>query len=234
MAGCKKLVVIGTDTDVGKTVLSLLIMRVLMEKGKNPFYVKPFQTGCMTASDTMSDAAFIYQHTPGLADTDPAISVINCHKNPKAPWFSARDMGQAIDVEETIGRIREKEAFYSHLVIEAAGGLLVPVTEEVTMADFLKGTGATPVLAARAGLGTINHTLMTVECLKARGISPAGIVFMNAGNDGVSKSMIRENMEAVERFSGIPVAGVVGKINDFGAPDQDVMATVTRLLQPFL
>jgi len=66
MTLCKKIMVIGTDTDVGKTVLSLLIMQVLTAKGKNPFYVKPFQTGCVCPSDTMGDAAFIHRHTPGL------------------------------------------------------------------------------------------------------------------------------------------------------------------------
>jgi dethiobiotin synthetase len=69
--------VIGTDTDVGKTVLSLLIMQVLTAKRKNSFYVKPFQTGCVSPSDTMVDVAFIHRHTQGLGGMDPAASVLN-------------------------------------------------------------------------------------------------------------------------------------------------------------
>ncbi len=232
MTLCKKIAVIGTDTDVGKTVLSLLIMQSLTGKGKTPFYIKPFQTGCLSPSDPRGDASFVYGHTPGLEQRDPARSVLNCHENPKAPWFAARDMGETIDIATTLARIREQEVHYSHLVIEAAGGLLVPVTGEITMADFIKECQAQPVIAARAGLGTINHTLMTVECLKARGMRPAGIIFMDAHKaDG---DLIQENMAAVARFSGVPVAGVVGRIMDFKAPGPDGLEAVARLLKPFL
>lgn len=235
MALCKKIMVTGTDTDVGKTVLSLLIMQILTAKGKNPFYVKPFQTGCVSPSDTMGDAAFIHRHTPGLGGMDPAASVLNCHKNPKTPWFAARDMGQTINIPRTMDQIQEKETGHSHLVIEAAGGLLVPLTDTLTVADFVKKSKARPVIAARPGLGTINHTLMTVECLKARGIVPGGIVFMETRQkEGrASKTMIQENIEAVERFSGVPVAGVVESITDFQNPDPDALRTVERLLKPF-
>ncbi len=231
MTLCKKIVVIGTDTDVGKTVLSLLIMQALTGKGKTPFYIKPFQTGCLSPSDPRGDASFVYGHTPGLEQQDPSLSVLNCHENPKAPWFAARDMGETIDLAATLARIREKEVNHSHLVIEGAGGLLVPVTGEVTMADFVKECRARPVIAARAALGTINHTLMTVECLKARGMTPAGIVFMDALGD--HDPLIQENMEAVERFSGVPVAGVVGKIMDFNTPHPDGLKAVERLVKPF-
>jgi dethiobiotin synthetase len=232
MTVCKKIAVIGTDTDVGKTVLSLLIMQVLTGKGKTPFYIKPFQTGCLSPSDPRGDASFVYGHTTGLEQRDPGPSVLNCHENPKAPWFAARDMGETIDLPATLARIREKEVHYSHLVIEAAGGLLVPVTGEITMADFIKASQVQPVIAARTGLGTINHTLMTVECLNARGIPPGGIIFMDAhGEDG---ELIQENMAAVARFSGVPVAGVVGKITDFNAPGPDALETVAQLLKPFL
>jgi dethiobiotin synthetase len=134
-------------------------------------------------------------------------------------------------------QIQEKAASHSHLVIEAAGGLLVPLTETLTVADFVKESKAWPVIAARPGLGTINHTLMTVECLKARGITPGGIVFMDTQDTQqsgrVSKTMIQENMEAVERFSGVPVAGFVESISDFQTPDPDALRTVERLLKPF-
>ncbi|MBI9087954.1 MAG: dethiobiotin synthase [Desulfobacterium sp.] len=232
MTVCKKIAVIGTDTDVGKTVLSLLIMQALMGKGKTPFYIKPFQTGCLSPSDPRGDASFVYRHTPGLEHHDPSPSVLNCHENPKAPWFAARDMGETIDIDTTLARIREKEANHSHLVIEAAGGLLVPVTGEVTMVDFLKESRARPVIAARPGLGTINHTLMTVECLKARGITPAGIVFMDAHGD--DDPLIQENMAAVARFSGVPVAGVVGEIMDFNRPHPGAVKVVEQLVKPFL
>ncbi len=80
---------------------------------------------------------------------------------------------------------------------------------------------ARPVLAGRAGLGTINHTLLSIEALKIRGIDPVGIVFLDFGETGTPADMLRENIEAVEKFSGIKTAGVVGKINDFSDPGEE-------------
>jgi len=104
------------------------------------------------------------------------------------------------------------------LIIEAAGGLLVPVTDKTLMVDMIPETGAKVVLAARAGLGTINHTLLSVEALRTRKIEPLGIVFIDQA--GTPTEMITENMEAVKKFSGINVAGVIGKIQNFDQPPE--------------
>ena len=77
--------VVGTDTGVGKTVVSLLLMQWLYAEGYSPFYLKPFQTGCADPSDGRSDAAFVYRHTAALESKDPAPSVIYCRPTPTAP-----------------------------------------------------------------------------------------------------------------------------------------------------
>jgi dethiobiotin synthetase len=215
-----KLIVIGTDTGVGKTVLSLLLMRLLYAKGENPFYLKLIQTGCANAYDTDSDARFIYQHTEELKKKDPSASIVYCYKNPKAPYCAARDEGQVIDVELIRDVVNKKSPLYSVVIMEAAGGLLVPVTKRLLNIDLIELTGATPIVAARAGLGTINHTLLTLEILKNREIDPLGVVFIDAGEEDTDKHMLLENMECIEKFSGIQVSGVIGKIQDFSNPEE--------------
>ncbi len=211
--------VVGTDTNAGKTVLSLLLMQFFLKRGCRPFYLKPLQTGCTDARAADSDAAFIYRHVASLQGKDPAQSVLYCFKNPKAPFFAARDEGRQIDLARLDRAVEEKSRLYDPLILEAAGGLLVPVGEGTLLADTIKNTGARVVLAARAGLGTINHTLLSLEALRIRGLSPAGIVFLDGA--GTPPDMIAENREAVERHAGVGVAGVIGPIADFSHPPED-------------
>jgi dethiobiotin synthetase len=221
--------VVGTDTGVGKTVLSLLLMQYLLKRGLNAFYLKPLQTGCKDVYDVDSDAAFVYRHVEAFREKDPAESVIYCFKNPKAPYFAARDEDREIDLNHVNEVIEGKSRHYSPLVIETAGGLLVPVKEKALMVDTISAADAGVVLAARAGLGTINHTLLSVEALASRGMRPAGIVFLDTAE--TPQDMVAENREAIERHSGIKVAGVVGKIDDFSHPPEAFYRPIEFLLQ---
>ena len=225
------LFITGTDTGVGKTILSLLLLRYFYEKGYHPFYVKPFQTGCAEPSAPDSDARFIYSNTNQLRERDPSEAVIYCFQNPKAPWFAARDMDKEVGLEPVRQFIQEKEKKFHPLIVEGAGGLLVPLTENLLMADAVKELGLRLILAARAGLGTINHTLLSIESARMRGLDIAGIVFLDAGEIPTPKDLLSENREAIERFSGIPVAGVIGHIRDFSDPGDEYLAVFDRILK---
>ncbi|MEN6437795.1 MAG: dethiobiotin synthase, partial [Syntrophobacter sp.] len=193
--------VTGTDTGVGKTVLSLLMMRYFFEAGKNPSYIKLIQTGCRDPLDTDSDARFIYENVPALEGKDPGESVPYCFRNPKAPWFAARDDENSIDLKHIVDAVEKRDASHRALVLEGAGGLFVPVDRGTLMIDLIAMLNARPILAARAGLGTINHVLLCIEALKFRGLDPVGLVFLDFGETETPADMIAENIEAVERFS---------------------------------
>jgi dethiobiotin synthetase len=223
----ENLFVVGTDTGVGKTVLSLLLMQFFYAAGCTPFYIKPIQTGCRDPYDTDSDADFIYRHVRPLQDKDPAESVIYCFKNPKAPFFAARDEGKEIDLSVIERVVSQKAGLHAPIIIEAAGGVMVPVIKNTFVIDLILLTKSTPIIAARAGLGTINHTLLTVEALDRRGIKPLGIVFIDAGEKEIPLEMVSENKEAIEEVSGIKVTGIIGKIHDFKSPPQDCYQPLT-------
>lgn len=225
----ENLFVVGTDTGVGKSVLSLLLMQFFYAQGYEPFYIKPIQTGCKDPQDIDSDAKFIYRHVGPLNDKKPDDSVIYCFKNPKAPFFAARDDGKTIDLSVIAEAVAEKAKTHSPLIIEGAGGVLVPVAGNTLMADLLVLTKATPIIAARAGLGTINHTLLTIEALDRRGLKPLGIVFMDAGEKETPPAMIRENKSAIEEASGIKVTGLIGRIHDFSQPPRDCYHPLAKM-----
>lgn len=228
----KNIFVTGTDTNIGKTVLSLLIMQYCFKTGMRPFYLKPFQTGCNNALDSDSDARFIYSNISQLKERDPADSVIYCFKNPKAPLFAARDENISPDLNRINTILLEKNKSHKPVVIEGAGGLLVPVTENTSMIDLAQTFNAKTVLAARAGLGTINHTLLSLEAMKNRGISDPVVVFLNPKNDPVSDIMVKENCKAIEIFSAARVAGVISHIDDFSNPAPSCLKIIEKIISP--
>ena len=213
MRGKNRIFVTGTDTGIGKTVFCLILMRYLFQKGFNPFYFKPFQTGCPSPDDPESDANFIYSHIQQLKGKDPSFSVGYCLREPKAPYFAARNEGKEIDIEFVKKILEEREKEYDWIIIEGAGGLYVPVTEDKMIIDVIKLFNADTILVSRASLGTINHTLLSIEALKRKGIRLLGIVFMD--KEDTPSDMIEENKKAIEEYSGIPVLEVIGKIHDF-------------------
>ena len=225
----ENLFVVGTDTGVGKTVLALLMMQFFFAKGYNPFYLKPVQTGCKDADDADSDAGFIYRHVEPLKGKEPAESVIYCFKNPKAPLYAANDEGKSIDLSKIERVVSKKAKAHFPVVIEGAGGVLVPVAGKKLIIDIISLVNGTPVIAARAGLGTINHTLLTIEAIEKRGLKPLGIVFIDAGEIETPPEMIRENKSAIEDISGIQVAGVVRRIHDFSRPPRDCYKPLAKM-----
>jgi len=229
-----KIFVVGTDTGVGKTVLSLLLMQFFYAKGYAPFYIKPIQTGCSDPYDKDSDARFIYKHVKQLTKKDPADSIVYCFREPKAPYFASRDEGKHIDITAIKDTLDNKTRIYSPVIMEAAGGLLVPVNENTLIIDLIKITEAKPIIAARAGLGTINHTLLTIEAMHKRHIKPLGVVFIDAGEKATPKYIISENIEAVESHSGIKQIGIIGKIDNFMCPLKKYLKAINFFVAFFI
>lgn len=230
MSAIPDLFIVGTDTGVGKSVVSLMLMQLLFAKGYTPFYLKPFQTGCQDAHAAGSDAKFIYAHTRALKGLDPAQSVIYCFAEPRAPYYAARGAGGSIDPDIVRNIVKLQSAKYSPLVIEGAGGLLVPVTGNLLVVDIIKEIDCRPLLVARAGLGTINHTLLCIEALRRRRIEPLAVVFVDAGIEPTDSDLAAENIEAVENFGGVKVTGIIGHIFDCSSPPGSVFEILEKIL----
>jgi len=230
MSPIPDLFVVGTDTGVGKSMVSLLLMRMIFAMGLSPFYLKPFQTGCIDASDPHSDARFVYDHTPALKGKDPGESVIYCHRNPKAPYFAALDANAELDPGYVRRAIEEKRMQYSPLVVEAAGGLMVPVTRDLLVIDIVQASGCRPLLVAKDGLGTINHTLLSIAALRDKGMEPLGVVFVKSTPSISGTDLVEENIEAVRHFGRVKTSGVIGYINDCYRPPASAFTALKNIL----
>jgi len=164
--------VTGTDTGAGKTVVCAALARCLMETGRSVSMIKPFQTGC--SEGIFADADFI--HRVMKKHFNPGVSSPYRLKEPLAPMFAAEIENSKFEIKNILELIESESAKHDAVIVEGAGGLLVPIKKEYYMADFAAELGFKTVIAARAGLGTINHTLLTVEAARARKLKIAGVV----------------------------------------------------------
>jgi dethiobiotin synthetase len=181
----RDLFITGTDTGVGKTVLSALLVASL-----NRRYWKPIQTGASEGTDRMAVMNFAgvpIEHTyPEAYLFDPPVS----------PHLAAQLGGTRIDLES----IRRPDGS-DPIVIEGAGGVLVPINNDALMIDLVRHVQAPVVIAARTTLGTINHTLLTIEAVRNANLPLIGVVMIGKQNS--------DNREAIERYGNIPVVGAI-------------------------
>ncbi|QPQ56311.1 ATP-dependent dethiobiotin synthetase BioD [Allosphingosinicella flava] len=178
-----RIIVTGTDTGVGKTVFAAGLAGAL-----GGFYWKPVQSGIDPEGDSET-----VRRLSGLAASRILPEAYRLQL-PASPHLSAREEGVEIDLARLMPPIQD-----GPLIIEGAGGVLVPLTETLLIADYFARLAAPVILCARTGLGTINHSLMSVEALRARGVPVAGIAFIGDPHP--------ENERIVPKLAGVPHLG---------------------------
>ncbi len=195
----KGLFVTGTDTGVGKTVLTAGLALALRARGHSVGVVKPVQSGAL-AADPEGDAMLLKRWTEVV---EPAAEIAPfCFAAPLAPLVAAELEGGTVDLADVVERVRALAARYESVVVEGAGGLLVPVGEDWTIADLAVTLGLPLIVVARAGLGTVNHTALSVLAARQLGLEPLGVIL-----NGVRDESSQTNARLIEPLAGVPVLG---------------------------
>jgi len=158
----------GTDTGVGKTVAAAVLAHRARADGKLVRYLKPAQTGVRPGGK--GDAAFV------AAVSGVEASEILRFDEALAPAVAAERSGQTIDFDGLTADVLSHETGYDELLVEGAGGLLAPLAGNRTMADLATALRADAVVVTRPGLGTLNHTALTLEAAERRGLPVEGLV----------------------------------------------------------
>ncbi|WP_320663812.1 dethiobiotin synthase [Prochlorococcus sp. MIT 1223] len=189
----KGIVICGTDTDVGKTIVSALIVQ-----GLNGVYWKPIQSGLEDGSDTCRVSTLVNlskkQFIPELYKFQASVS----------PHWAAEKENQKIDP-----RLVKLPVVKGPLVVETAGGLLVPINRDFLQIELLKEWKLPIVLVARSGLGTINHTLLSIEALKKRSIPILGII--------LNGPLHKDNPKTIEHISGVSIIAQLPHLTNLSA-----------------
>lgn len=196
--------VTGTDTNVGKTYVTCAVARRAVARGHKVFAFKPIETGC--------------EHTPsGFRGADQEL-LANAAGNwqqgelrglyrfplPAAPLVAAEAAQTTIDLAQVVDTARRgvAESQATLTLVEGAGGWRVPITLEADMSTLARELALPVLIVARAGLGTINHTLLTIEAVQRDGLPLAGVVLSQRADDN-SVAVHSNRMEILRRWSGL-------------------------------
>ena len=192
--------VTGTDTGVGKTFVSALLVKALRDKGVDVGYIKPVASGAHQSGSSLSceDVEFVqhYGQAPGRAHELCPILL----GPPLSPYAAARKEGITLDLDEVLAACSATRTNHSFTVVEGVGGLLVPLTRGYTVLDLVKMLQLPVLVVCRAGLGTINHTLLTLDALKRAEVGVAG--FVTNGEIDADDPSVEDNPRIIEEFSG--------------------------------
>jgi dethiobiotin synthetase len=196
----KGIYIIGTDTEVGKTVVSAGLMYLLLKNNEHAAYFKPVASGEVDVSGAKLSADLAFVGAVSGFSEDPKIATPYSFADAVAPHLAARLSGRRIDPDVISKSLDELKARYDVIVAEGAGGLAVPLNDEGTMQYELIGSLGFPVLlVARAGLGTINHTLLTLGMARQAGLKVKGIVINSVGQTLIEQ----DNIATIKKLAGV-------------------------------
>ena len=177
------LFIVGTDTGVGKTIASAAIAAALQDRGVSIGYMKPVGSdGVDMGGRLVSPDAVIVAQALGLDDPWELINPV-CLPGELSPLAAAEAAGVEIDLTPIEPAMTELARRHDMIVVEGVGGLLAPVTSTVLADDLVRQFGLPVLVVAQPGLGTINHTLLTLEALKCRDFSVMGFCYCENGPD---------------------------------------------------
>lgn len=204
------LAVIGTDTGVGKTMLTALLCLIAQQVGVDWVPMKPVQTGGIRLPDgrlTAPDLDWILK-VLGMVPSPQDLIRMNPYVLDYAasPHLAAELGGITIERRRILQAYQELAAGHTGVVVEGAGGLLVPLGRDWMLADLLVDLQLPIVVVARAGLGTLNHTLLTLEALRTRGLTVAGVV-LNQLHPQMPGVIETDNVRVLRETGAVPVWG---------------------------
>lgn len=229
MSTLRGMFITGTDTGVGKTIVTAALAATLRAEGLNAGVWKPVQSGSLLGGGA-TDAERLLQST-GICERPEAVAPFT-FEAPLTPMLAAKQAGVTLTLKEVIAAGEPLTKRYKALLIEGAGGVAVPLTDDALVIDLISALHIPVLIVARSGLGTINHTLLTASFLQQRGIPIVGII-MNDSEcvEPLEDPSAASNAELIERYSGgLKVLGHFPRLHD-EANTETLIHSVRRTIQ---
>ncbi len=213
----KGVFVTGTDTGVGKTWVAAGLTAVARQWGLKAAYFKPIQSGCPEKQGRLLPTdAQLAKELAGLPEPLEQLTPVALHL-PLAPGVAAARAGVTVDLHRVAAAYEYLAAKYDFLVVEGAGGLYVPLLNtHFLVLDMIRWLHLPLLVVARPGLGTINHTVLTVKAAQHAGLPVVGVVLNRfPANPSLAEST---NPEVIEKLAGVPILGRVPDLADLDSP----------------
>ena len=212
----KGIFIIGTDTDVGKTFVTAALTYKLKSNGYKVIPFKPVQSGGVEIKNKLTPPDINYIRS--LEDdkfkyTGEEYENMNCYclKEEVSPHLAAKIENVKIEKEKILNQYKKLIKRYDYVIVEGAGGIVVPLIEnEYFIYDLIKDLELDVVIVARGGVGTINHTVLTNEFLKGKNINAKGIIINNYN----SKFYEDDNIKLIEELTDLKVLAKINKVEN--------------------
>jgi dethiobiotin synthetase len=199
------LFVTGTDTSVGKTFVCARLLEFLKNKGMEAGYQKWVASG--TDSGLPEDLNLCLD-AAGISPTPELVAqqAPYCFKFPASPHLAAEMEDRKVEPEVIVENYTALAARYEWLIVEGVGGIMVPLRRDLLLADLLARLRPLTLVVTRSGLGTLNHTLLTLEALRNRKIPVLGVVFSDPEIEE-DERLVHDNMQTIEEIGLVRVFG---------------------------
>ncbi len=194
-----KFIICGTDTDIGKTLISAFFVR-----GLDSFYWKPIQSGL----ETETDSEFVYRLS--TVNQNKILKEAYKFKKPVSPHWAAE-----IDKNPIQKKLLNLPEVNSNLIVETAGGLMVPLTRDFLQIDQIKIWKLPVIIVCRSSLGTLNHTLLSIEALQKRKIKILGLI--------INGKKHLDNPKTLREFSEIPIIAEFPYLENINSNQLDIL-----------
>ncbi len=199
----------GTDTEVGKTFVTAALADAFRRRGMDVGVMKPVATGCLEENGALiSEDARILAAAGGVADSYENISPYR-FKPSVAPLVALNGIKE-ISLDRIERAFQDLSRRHEIVLVEGIGGLLVPLDKKSTVADLARRLDLPVLIVARSGLGTINHTLLTLQAARAAGLKVAGVILN--GRSAAPSLSERTNPDVIRQFGDIPILGIVPRM----------------------
>ncbi len=206
----------GTDTSVGKTVVTACLATLFKSRGENVGVMKPIETGIdpRCNSSANSDAKFLMD-VSGVKDSLEDVCPYQL-KTPASPYQAAKLEEKHIDPQKILERFRTLESKHSLMLVEGIGGLMVPITQRYYVADLALQMNLPLIVVSRVQVGTLNHTLLTINAARQHGLDIRGVI-LNASDGNEWDAIEAGQGPLIEEFSDVPILGTCPFIEDISS-----------------
>jgi dethiobiotin synthetase len=229
----KGVFVTGTDTEVGKTIVTASLVSLLINEGFDVGVMKPIETGCPKKNGRLvpRDAAFLKM----VSDSKDGLSLVNPYRfsKPLAPLIAAEIDHKQIKMGKISLAYEKLRKKHDITFVEGAGGLLVPLTGKLTNVDLILKLALPIILVVGSKLGAVNHTLLTLNWARENGIKVIGLLINQPNRSPSSSKSLAEktNPMLIRSFAGVPILGEVPYIPLISRPRLFSNSAVMNILK---
>jgi dethiobiotin synthetase len=216
----------GTSTGIGKTYISSLLVKAFGFSGLVS-YMKPVQTGCNHPDVSGADLSFVKLHASPVFPGTMTDHTPYCFDTPCSPHLAASLSNASIDISVIVRAYHKILSHVNTLIVEGAGGLLVPLNETVSTLDMIKLLNIPVILVTTPNLGTLNHTFLSVNQLRQSGVVLSGVIMNNPDNTRLD-FMYRDNAYMIRRYiAPVPFIEI-----PFGAENNEQLEEFCKRIRP--